>query len=165
MAPSGPPARLEVFAADSAADDRAAHRGSLHRSFEMVLTNVSKWPLWVPSYISYERPSPVQGWVELSGPSGPLSMACLACGGRTPPYRVLYPGEQLRMKEDLWCFGPLFEPGLYTITAAYSPSLVARTYFNGHSRDRPPAPPRGVDILTEDVVSEAVHFQVRAPPP
>ncbi len=87
----------------------------------------------------------------------------MACRGTSPPYVVLQPGEQLRTEADLWCFGRLFEPGVYTITATYSPSLATRTYFTYQVPEGPPAPPEGVDALTEDVVSEPVHFRLRVP--
>jgi len=165
LLPTGPRARLEVFVPDFTADNPAEHRGLTFHSFEVVLTNLSKRSLWVTSGIAYEGPSPTQGRVELSGPSGALHRACMACGGHSPPYLVLHPGEQLRMKADLRCFGQLFEPGVYTITIVYSPSLAMRTYFNGHFTEGPPAPPEGVDLLTEDIASEPVHFRLRAPPP
>jgi hypothetical protein len=69
------------------------------------------------------------------------------------------------MEANLSCFGPLFEPGVYAITVVYSPALATRSYFTGDLYEGPPAPPEGVDPLTEDVVSEPVHFQLRAPPP
>jgi hypothetical protein len=166
----GSRARLEVFVPESTADSRTEHRAPtfLGRQFEMVLTNVSKRPLWVTSRIDYEGPSPRQGRVELSGPSGPLHPVCKACMGSSPSYRVLRPGEQLRMEASLACFGQLFETGVYTIRATYSPSLAAETYHFGLNYPGPlptaaPPPPDGVDVLTEDVVSEPVHFRIVGP--
>lgn len=131
----------------------------------MVLTNVSKRPLWVAARISYEGPSPTQGRVELSGPSGAIHPACMACKGSSPAYLVLHPGEQLRTEADLWCFGRLVEPGIYTIKAVYRPSLAAQTYLSWDGSRTPPTAPDGVDLLTEDIASEPVRFRLRAPPP
>jgi hypothetical protein len=62
------------------------------------------------------------------------------------------------------CFGSFFEPGVYTARAVYSPTLAAKTYFvyGPEGRGGPPPPPEGVDLLTEDVISEPVQFRVRA---
>jgi hypothetical protein len=121
-------------------------------------------PLWVSSDIRHEGPSPTQGIVEITGPSGPIHETCKACKGTSPAYRALAPGEQLRVHADLWCFGWFLESGVYTARAIYSPKLAAGTFFvyEPEGRGGPPPPPEGVDLLTEDVVSDAVQFRVRA---
>jgi hypothetical protein len=70
----------------------------------------------------------------------------------------------MRVHSQLRCFGWFFEPGVYTARAIYSPTLATRTYsvYGLEVGAGPPPPPEGVDLLTEDVISDPVQFRVRA---
>jgi len=145
-------ARFEVHIADQVS---GSGRDRNRRPVEMTLTNESNDLLWVntlmrsatPPY--FPRVSEVD--LEITGPSGKVAFDCKV---NTPfategSYRVLRPREGLTKTEELWCYGPLDEPGTYTGQARY---------LDGNPQ-APPAP-TGAVHLSEELVAVPFQFNV-----